>query len=211
MGVVRMRFLICAALVIGLVGLAGCDAKDSISGDIAISISPKTVYVVEGSGSSCVASAKAKADASTFPEKDLSEERALYKSFQLQWRSPDELIITSLVVEATGSALPPDTTQNIVFEEDELKALTGLKDLVIEADPTRSDRQPYTLASDETRLKGPASSFAVCGFHISGIKTDPEKNSGNVNFLVTIRGYATDANGNQRPIRQWTTVTAEKL
>jgi hypothetical protein len=191
--------------------VSSCGQSGGPSADIGIAITPNKVFLVPGSGSSCVAYAAAKVEGESIVARDLSEERAYFQNFSLQWRSPDALTISEMVVELSGSAFASSESRTIQIAEDEIQALTGLKDLTIERDANRSSTKPYTLDSNSTQRKGPADPYAPCGLHISGISTDPKKDTGNVVFRVTIRGYATDQNGNQRPVRQSTTARAEKL
>lgn len=211
--VTNLRSQLVKAFTAGLVLLASssCSETGGPSADIGIAISPNKVFLVPGSGSSCVAYAAAKVAGDDIVARDLSEERAYFQNFSLQWRSPDALTISEMVVEITGSALATTDGQRLAIAEDEIRALTGLEDLTIEQDDNRSSQNPFTLDSNSAQRKGPADPYAPCGLHIAGISTDPQKTTGNVTFKVTIRGYATDKDGNQKPIRQSTTARAEKL
>lgn len=200
-----------AALTGFVLSVSNCSETGGPSADIAIGISPSKVFIVPGTGSSCVAYAAAKTQATEVVTRDLSADRAYFQNFSLQWRSPDALTISELVVEMTGSALTAEDGQKLAFSEDEIRALTGLSDLTIEQDDNRSSKVPFNLDSNSTQRKGPADRYAPCGLHIAGITTDPDSTSGGVSIKVTLRGYSTDKAGNQKPIRQSTTVRAEKL
>lgn len=194
-----------------LVFVSGCGETGGPSADIAIGISPNKVFIVPGTGSSCVAYAEAKRTGTDVVTRDLDADRAYFQNFTLQWRSSDALTISEIVVEMTGSALASEDGQELALSEEEMQALTGLSDLTIEQDDNRSPRTPYNLESNSVQRKGPADPYAPCGLHIAGISTKPNVNSGAVSMRVTLRGYATDKQGNQKPIRQSTTVRAEKL
>ncbi len=194
-----------------LLAISGCGETGGPSADIAIGITPNKVFIVPGTGSSCVAYAAAKIDGTEIVARDLNADRAYFQNFTLQWRSPDALTISEFVIEMKGSALASEEGQELALSEEEIRALTGLADLTIEQDDNRSASTAYNLESNSTRRKGPADPYAPCGLHISGIATKPEVNSGAISIKVTLRGYATDKQGNQKPIRQSTTVRAEKL
>ena len=205
------KVLASAALLAVLFSATSCSETGGPSADIAIGISPSKVFIVPGSGSSCVAYAEAKRSATDIVSRDLTADRAYFQNFSLQWRSPDALTISELVVEMTGSALTAEDGQKLALSEDEIRALTGLADLTIEQDDNRSASVAFNLDANSTRRKGPTDPYAPCGLHLYGIATKPDSTSGSVSIKVTLRGYATDKEGNQKPIRQSTTVRAERL
>lgn len=205
-GSVKLLAVLAVAMFMG-----SCSETDGPSADIAIGITPSKVFIVPGTGSSCRAFATAKQNSEDTVERDLTGERAYFQNFTLQWRSPNALTISEIAIEMTGSVLKGEEGQKLALDEAEIQALTGLEDLTIERDDNRSARLPYNLESNSTQRKGPADPYAPCGLHISGISTKETQNTGSISIKITLRGYSTDSEGNQKPIRQTTTVRAEKL
>lgn len=188
--------------------LSGCGENKSASLNIGLSVTPEKVFVVPGSGTSCVALADVKGtdDAAT---PDVSGERALFSDFSIQWRSADALTISSLRATVSGFGLDSgDGKQIIDFDENEIKALTGLENLTIEAEANRTQ---VTVSSSSTSRKGPTTLFEPCGLHLGGIKTKTSITSGTFTIKIELVGFSTAADGSQAPVRQSTTVRAEKF
>lgn len=186
--------------------LGSCGNSKSASEKIGLSVTPEKVFVVPGSGNSCVALATAKENDET-PTPDVAGERALFSDFSIQWRSPDALTISSLRATISGFGLE-STPQVIDFDEAEITALLGLENLTLEAE---TNRTVVTVSSSSTSRKGPTTVFAPCGLHLGGIKTKTTVTSGTFTIKIELVGYSTAADGSQEPVRQSTTVRAEKF
>lgn len=198
-----------ALLYLSMASLLGsCGNSKSASLNIGLSVTPEKVFLVPGTGTSCVALADVKGteDAAT---PDVSGERALFNDFSIQWRSADALTISSMRVTISGFGLEsPDGKQVIEFDEAELTALLGLENLTIEGEPNRTQ---VTVSSSSTSRKGPTTPYEPCGLHIGGIKTKTTVSSGTFTVKLELVGYSTAADGSQAPVRQSTTVRAEKF
>ncbi|MBN8539717.1 MAG: hypothetical protein J0L82_04950 [Deltaproteobacteria bacterium] len=186
--------------------LGSCGNSKSASLNIGLSVTPEKVFVVPGAGSSCTALADAK-DTDTPADADVGGERALFSDFSIQWRSPDALTISSLRATLSGFAIDGGK-QVIDFDEGEITALTGLDNLTIESEANRTQ---VTVSSSSTARKGPTTDYAPCGLHLGGIKTKTTVASGVLTIKIELVGYSTAADGSQAPVRQSTTVRAEKF
>lgn len=186
--------------------LVSCGNSKSASLDIGLSVTPEKVFVVPGAGSSCKALAEVKGT-DDLAAGDVGGERALFRDFSIQWRSPDALTISSLRATVTGFALESGK-QVIDFDEAEIAALTGLENLTIEGE---AGRTKVTVSSSSAARKGPTTVFVPCGFHIGGIKSKATVPTGTFTIRIELVGYSTAADGSQAPVRQATTVRAEKF
>lgn len=188
--------------------LGSCGNTNNASVNIGLSVTPEKVFLVPGSGTSCVALAEVKGtdDAANA---DVSGERALFRDFSIQWRSPDALTISSLRATVSGFGLDSaDGKQVIEFDEAEITALTGLDNLTIDGD---ADRSKVVVSSSSTELKGPTAAYEPCGLHVGGIKTKTTVSTGTFTIKLELVGYSTSADGSQAPVRQSATVRAEKF
>lgn len=188
--------------------LGSCGNSKSASLNIGLSVTPEKVFIVPGSGSSCVSLAEAKGTDESATA-DISGERALYNDFSIQWRSPDALTISSLRATVSGFGLDSaDGKQVIEFDEAEITALLGLDNLTIEGEAGRTQ---VTVSSSSTSRKGPTTAYEPCGLHLGGIKTKTSVSSGTFTVKLELVGFATASDGSQSPVRQSTTVRAEKF
>lgn len=196
-------------LYVALLALLGsCGNSKSASLNIGLSVTPEKVFLVPGKGTSCVALAAVKGTEDP-ADPDVSGERALFSDFSIQWRSADALTISSMRATVSGFGLEStDGKQVIEFDEAELTALLGLENLTIEGEASRTQ---VTVSSSSTSRKGPTTPFEPCGLHIGGIKTKTTVSSGTFTVKLELVGYSTAADGTQAPVRQSTTVRAEKF
>ncbi len=188
--------------------LGSCGTSKSASLNIGLSVTPEKVFIVPGTGTSCVALAAVKGtDDSATP--DLTGERALYSDFSIQWRSPDSLTISSLRATVSGFGLESSTGKQVIeFNEAEIKALLGLDNLTIEKETGRTQ---VTISSSSTARKGPTTEYEPCGLHLGGIQTKTTVSSATFSVKLELVGYSTAADGSQSPVRQSTTFRAEKF
>jgi len=188
--------------------LVSCGNSKSASLNVGVSITPEKVFLVPGSGTSCVALAAAK-DTDDAPEADVSGERALFSDLSIQWRSADALTISSLRATVSGFGLEDSGGKQVIdFDEAELTALLGLENLTIEG---LANRTKVTVSSSSTARKGPTTPYSPCGLHLGGIKTKSTVTSGTFTIKIELVGFSTAADGSQAPVRQSTTVRAEKF
>jgi hypothetical protein len=188
--------------------LGSCGNSKSASLNIGISVTPEKVFLVPGSGTSCVALAEVKGTDEA-PTADISGERALFSDLSIQWRSADALTISSLRATVSGFGLESGNGKQVIdFDEGELKALMGLENLTIEGEANRTQ---VTVSSSSTSRKGPTTAFAPCGLHLGTIKTKTTVSSGTFTIKLELVGFSTAADGSQAPVRQSTTVRAEKF
>lgn len=188
--------------------LGSCGNSKSASLNIGLSVTPEKVFLVPGTGASCTALAEVKGTDDTATP-DVSGERALFSDFSIQWRSADALTISSLRATISGFGLDSgDGKQVIEFDEAEITALTGLEDLTIEGEANRSK---VTVSSSSASRKGPTTAYVPCGLHLGGITTKTTVASGTFTIKIELVGYSTAVDGSQAPVRQSTTVRAEKF
>jgi hypothetical protein len=188
--------------------LGSCGNSKSASLNVGISITPEKVFLVPGSGTSCVSLAAVKGTDEA-PEADVNGERALFSDLSIQWRSADALTISSLRATVSGFGLAGAGGKQVIdFDEAELTALLGLENLTIEG---LANRTRVTVSSSSTARKGPTTPFSPCGLHLGGIQTKSTVTSGTFTIKIELVGFSTAADGSQAPVRQSTTVRAEKF
>lgn len=185
-----------------------CAPELDAGANIAIALSPEKAFIVPGAGISCISAAAAKVAGESLPTSDLSEHRALYTNFKLQWKSPGALNISALKVTIKGFGIEGES-QEITFSEEEIKALLGLEGGRIDALSTRTASAPTEINSSSSDNKGTASPYAPCGFHVSGISVKENVKSFTAQLKVEIVGYETKADGSQAPVRQSATARAQ--
>jgi len=188
--------------------LGSCGNSKSASLNIGISVTPEKVFLVPGSGTSCVSLAAVKGTDDA-PEADVNGERALFSDISIQWRSADALTISSLRATVSGFGLAGSGGKQVIdFDEAELTALLGLENLTIEG---LANRTQVTVSSSSTARKGPTTPFSPCGLHLGGVQTKSTVTSGTFTIKIELVGFSTAADGSQAPVRQSTTVRAEKF
>lgn len=188
--------------------IASCSPSLDAGAFIAIGISPEKTFIVPGKGTSCVAAATAKASGETATA-DLSEYRALFDNFHLQWKSPDALTISAMKVTIKGFGIDGGE-QTLTISDAELYALLGLENGTIAVDTsTGGTGRPIDINSNSATGKGSSSPYAPCGLHLAGIKPKTGVKAFTAQVKVEVVGYSTSATGVQAPVRQSTTAKAQ--
>ena len=209
--------------MLATLGASGCGTSKDAGLGIGLSLSPNKAYIVSGKGVSCKAQASAR-KADTVPVGDIEGDRVLFNRFAIQWRSGDQLTIASIKATVFSSGIDgADKPEGFEFEmpQDEAAALLGLTDLTIpfSSSPFNADRST-TIDSTDPTLKSASKPYAPCGFQIGSLPSKKDSKTYTARIRVEVTGFRTRCvldntgtctAGDQLPVRQNVTVTAEKF
>ncbi len=212
------------ALVAGLI-LTSCTTSKDPGLSLGVSLSPTRAFIVPGKGVSCVAQAVAKGSGET-PVADVSGDRVLFNRFAMQWRSNDKLTIASITATIFSSGISGASGiegSEVSIDENEMAALLGLTGLSIPyASPYDTGTTVRTISIDSTdaTAKGGSSPYAPCGFQIGGLISVEGVKTYSARLKIEVSGYKTKcvlntvdgtcSDGEQTPVRQTVTVSAER-
>ncbi len=216
------RFILVTVMSAAVLSQLSCGAQQDPGANIGISVSPESAYIVPGKGISCVSRTTAKADDS-IPVADIDGDRVSFNRFALQWRSGDQLTISSMTATFFSPGISgAEGTEGTKVEigEEELIALLGLSNLTLGyADPYPGPDGVTRVQTIDSAATNKAAPYTACGLQLGGIasSTTIKSYSARIKFEIIGFGQKCDTKeagvctgGAQYPVRQTVTVRAQK-
>lgn len=192
------------AATLAIVATTSCGSKKDPGEFLGVDVTPDKAYIVPGSGKSCYDRMTTSGDNDP---RSLSEHRIFYRNLRLQWRSTDNLTISIIRITVSSPMLKGGQSVT-TFTEDEIESLTGGAGGVITG--VEVEGQQKTIDSSDP-ARGDFIAEAACGLGVGGlafVSQNPTPFTARV--TVEVIGVAENpGSGEQSPVRQKTTATAE--